>query len=84
MGDDVEKGDGNTETKAPENKPGMSQSSKDDIGVCVTILAITLLAIIVTSIKIVTIDMHSVQYAGLFGNNVTTTTPATIHENLYQ
>ena len=56
MGDDVEKGDGNTESKDVQNKPGMSQSSKDDIGVCVTILAITFLAIIVTTIKIVIID----------------------------
>ena len=73
MGEDMEKGDEKTESKAVDNKQGMSQSSKDDIGVCVTILAITVLAIIVTSIKIVIIDMHSTQYAKLFGNNITTT-----------
>ena len=77
MGDDVEKGDENTETKdVKDTKPVMSQSSKDDIGVCVTILAITFLAIIVTTIKIVIIDMHSPQYAALFGNNITTTPAA--------
>ena len=78
MGDDAEKGDGNTESKDVQNKPGMSQSSKDDIGVCVTILAITFLAIIVTTIKIVIIDMHSEQYAALFGNNITTTPAAPV------
>ena len=61
MGDDVEKADEIIETKDLQKDPkqGMSQGSKDDIGVCVTILAITLLAIIVTSIKIIIIDMHS-------------------------
>lgn len=89
MGDDVEKGDGTIENKDVQNKPGMSQSSKDDIGVCVTILAITFLAIIVTTIKIVVIDMHSTQYAALFGNNITTTPttpdlPPTTVESIYQ
>jgi hypothetical protein len=74
MDEDIEKGDENKDTKdlQKEGKQGMSQSSKDDIGVCVTILLITLLAIIVTSIKIVLLDMNG-EYATLFGNNVTTT-----------
>ena len=90
MGDDVEKADENTETKDLHKDPkqGMSQGSKDDIGVCVTILAITLLAIIVTSIKIIIIDMHSEQYASLFGNNITTTTTprvaTTVGEGIFQ
>ena len=85
MGEDVEKGDEKAESKAVDNKPGMSQSSKDDIGVCVTILAITVLAIIVTSIKIVIIDMHSTQYASLFGNNVTTTiATTTLKDDIFQ
>ena len=90
MGDDVEKADENTETKDLQKDPkqGMSQSSKDDIGVCVTILAITVLAIIVTSIKIIIIDMHSEQYASLFGNNITTTTTprvaTTVEEGIFQ
>jgi len=86
MADDAEKGDVTTDNKdVQKDKPGMSQSSKDDIGVCVTILAITFLAIIVTTIKIVIIDMHSEQYAALFGNNVTTTTtPApTVVESIF-
>ena len=86
MDDDAEKGDVTTDNKdVQKDKPGISQSSKDDIGVCVTILAITFLAIIVYTIKIVIIDMHSEQYAALFGNNVTTTTTAapTIVESIY-
>ena len=70
-----------------DDKVGMSQSSKDDIGVCFTILAITLLAIIVTSVKIIIIDMHSEQYAALFGNNITTTTTpstTTIRDDIFQ
>lgn len=82
--DDLEKGDEETvdETKeaeatrdaAHDKDKGMSQSSKDDIGVCVTIILITVLAVIVTSIKIVLIDMHSAEYANFFGTNITTTT----------
>ena len=80
IGEDLEKGDESKETKdlvepkEKEPEKGMSQSSKDDIGVCVTIILITVLAIIVTSIKIVVIDMYSPEYAALFGNNITTTT----------
>ena len=77
MGNDPEKAEIIEDSKdLPKDatKAGMSQSSKDDIGVCVTIILITILAIIVTSIKIVLIDMHSVEYASLFGNNITTTT----------
>ena len=74
--DDVEKGEDTVDTKdaQKDQKSGMSQSSKDDMGVCVTIILITVLAIIVTSIKIVLIDMHDIKYAELFGKNITTTT----------
>ena len=74
--DDVEKGEDPVDTKdaQKDQKSGMSQSSKDDMGVCVTIILITVLAIIVTSIKIVLIDMHDIKYAELFGKNITTTT----------
>ena len=49
---------------------GMSQSSKDDIGVCVVIILITILAIIVTVIKIILIDVPA--YPELFGIETTT------------
>ena len=75
MGEDLEKGEEKIDTKHLQ-KHGKRQNLKDDINVCVTIILITILAIIVTSIKIVLIDMHSVKYAALFGNNVTTTTTA--------
>ena len=82
--EDLEKGEETkdtkdlVDTKEKDVKAGMSQSSKDDIGVCVTIILITVLAIIVTSVKIVLIDMNSGEYPGLFGelNTTTTTTPA--------
>lgn len=55
---------------------GLSQSSKDDIGVCVVIILITVLAIIVTIIKIVLFDIAN--YPELFssggGSDTTTTT----------
>ena len=44
---------------------GMSQSNKDDLGVCIVIILITLLAIVVTAIKIVMIDIEN--YPSLFG-----------------
>ena len=62
-----------THFQRPEQH-GMSQRLKSDIGVCVVIILITILGIIVTALKIVIIDMNSVKYAALFGNNVTTTT----------
>ena len=43
----------------------MSQSNKDDLGVCIVIILITLLAIVVTAIKIVMIDIEN--YPSLFG-----------------
>ena len=67
-GGDAEKGD-----DLPK-QTGMSQSSKDDIGVCVVIILITILAIIVTAIKIVLFDRQT--YPELFGVTTTTTTPA--------
>lgn len=54
---------------------GLSQSSKDDIGVCVVIIAITFLAIIVTIIKIILFDRNT--YPELFGG--ATTTPPSVN-----
>ena len=71
MDDDPERGEG------PDNIPkqsGMSQSSKDDIGVCVVIILITILAIIVTAIKIVLFDRQT--YPTLFGLTTAATTEA--------
>lgn len=76
MGEDLEKGVEKIDTKILSSA-GKRKSLKDDINVGVTIILLVILAIIVTSIKIVVIDMHSVKYAALFGNNVTTTTTST-------
>lgn len=63
----VEKGEAETEHSKHPTQPqsGLSQSSKDDIGVCVVIISITLLAIIVTIIKIILFDLSN--YPELFG-----------------
>jgi hypothetical protein len=44
----------------------MSQSSKDDLGVCIVIILITVLAIIVTVIKIIMFDISN--YPEIFGD----------------
>ena len=49
----------------PQQQQGLSQSSKDDIGVCVVIILITILAVIVTIFKIVLFDINN--YPELFG-----------------
>ena len=49
----------------PQQQQGLSQSSKDDIGVCVVIILITILAVIVTIFKIVLFDISN--YPELFG-----------------
>ncbi len=51
--------------KLPGKQSGMSQSSKDDLGVCIVIILITVLAIIVTVIKIVMFDIAA--YPEIFG-----------------
>ena len=67
----IEKGETETEQKhPPQPQSGLSQSSKDDIGVCVVIISITLLAIIVTIIKIILFDLSN--YPELFGYPETT------------
>ena len=63
---DSEKGQSNDKDKQQvQERSGMSQSSKDDLWVCVVIILITVLAIIVTVIKIILFDIH--QYPALFG-----------------
>ena len=60
----------------PQQQQGLSQSSKDDIGVCVVIILITILAVIVTIFKIVLFDINN--YPELFGGSpVNTSTPPT-------
>ena len=54
---------------------GLSQSSKDDIGVCVVIISITILAIIITVIKIVLFDISA--YPELFGSDPVTSNTTT-------
>ena len=62
---DAEKADSPKEDPQSKQSAGMSQSSKDDLGVCIVIILITLLAIVVTAIKIVMIDIKA--YPQLFG-----------------
>ena len=60
----------------PQQQQGLSQSSKDDIGVCVVIILITILAVIVTIFEIVLFDINN--YPELFGGSpVNTSTPPT-------
>merc|ERR1711894_340193 len=69
----AEKPDTTTETQKQQLQPtGLSQSSKDDIGVCVVIISITVLAIIITVIKIVLFDISA--YPELFGGPATSNT----------
>jgi len=51
--------------EANKEQQGMSQSSKDDLGVCVVIILIVVRAIIVTVIKAIIFDR--VKYPELFG-----------------
>ena len=74
----VEKGESEKplQQQQQQQQQGLSQSSKDDIGVCVVIILITVLAIIVTIIKIVLFDINN--YPELFGGSpVNTSTPPT-------
>ena len=52
-------------SKKDKEKSGMSQSSKDDLGVCVAIGFIVLLAVIVTVVKVIIYDRF--KYPHLFG-----------------
>ena len=54
-------------TSDTKTKTGMNQGAKDDIGVCVVIILITVLAVIVTVIKIILFDVTT--YPELFGNS---------------
>ena len=74
MGQDLENGDEFVDLKGIQDSY-RRQNLKDDIGVCVTIILITIFGIVFTAIKIVLMDMHSVKYGHLFGNNITTTSP---------
>ena len=73
MQDTVEIG----ETHQRYERTGMSLGLNSDIGVCVTMICLTILSLFVTAIKIVVIDMNSYKYASLFGYNVTTTEQST-------
>ena len=48
-------------------RTGMSLGMKSDIGVCVTMILLTILSVFITAIKILLIDMNSEKYAHLFG-----------------
>lgn len=63
---------------ATDNKQssGMSQANKDDLGVGIAIILITVLAIIVTVIKIILFDIKA--YPEIFGGGPTASPPTNI------
>eukprot|EP00095_Tigriopus_kingsejongensis_P011410 maker-scaffold508_size152036-snap-gene-0.16 protein:Tk11410 transcript:maker-scaffold508_size152036-snap-gene-0.16-mRNA-1 annotation:"hypothetical protein" len=58
---------GSPPTAQDKQATGMSQASKDDLGVCVVIILITVLAIIVTITKIILFD---IKQAPIFGQDI--------------
>ena len=66
-------------------RTGMSLGMKSDIGVCVTMILLTILSVFITAIKILLIDMNSEKYAHLFGrineyNTSTTIDPTNLSQ----
>ena len=77
MDEDVEKREDDVREFQRYERSGMSLGMKSDIGVCITMISLTILSMLLTTIKILLIDMNSAKYAALFGYNVTTTTTST-------
>ena len=77
MDEDVEKREDDVREFQRYERSGMSLGMKSDIGVCITMTTLTILSMLLTTIKILLIDMNSAKYAALFGYNVTTTTTST-------
>ena len=77
MDEDVEKREDDVREFQRYERSGMSLGMKSDIGVCITMVSLTILSMLLTTIKILLIDMNSAKYAALFGYNVTTTTTST-------
>ena len=65
---DIEKGEEKKGTDDDENR-ALSESSKENILVYVTLLLVTILAAIITVIKIVLLDIDSDKYSNLFKSN---------------
>ncbi len=64
----IEKGDQIQGGGEDENKV-LSESSKENILVYVTLLLVTILAAVITAIKIVLVDLDSEKYSNLFDSN---------------
>ena len=80
-GEDIEKCEPVVRETVRYERTGMSLGMKSDIGVCVTMILLTILSVFITAIKILLIDMNSEKYARLFGrlndyNTSTTIDPA--------
>ena len=65
---DIEKDDQKKGVGEDENKV-LSESTKENLLVYVTLLLVTLLAAVITVIKIVLIDLDSDKYSNLFDSN---------------
>ena len=66
-GEDIEKCEPVVRETVRYERTGMSLGMKSDIGVCVTMILLTILSVFITAIKILLIDMNSEKYARLFG-----------------
>ena len=77
MDEDVEKREDDVREFQRYERSGMSLGMKSDIGVCITMISLTILSMLLTTIKILLIDMNTTKYAALFGYNATTTTTST-------
>ena len=84
-GEDIEKCEPVVRETVRYERTGMSLGMKSDIGVCVTMILLTILSVFITAIKILLIDMNSEKYAHLFGRINEYNTSTTIDQtNLSQ
>ena len=65
--EDIEKCETVVRETVRYERTGMSLGMKSDIGVCVTMILLTILSVFITAFKILLIDMNSEKYAHLFG-----------------
>ena len=84
-GEDIEKCEPVVRETVRYERTGMSLGMKSDIGVCVTMILLTILSVFITAIKILLIDMNSEKYAHLFGrineyNTSTTIDPTNLSQ----
>ena len=83
--EDIEKCETVVRETVRYERTGMSLGMKSDIGVCVTMILLTILSVFITAFKILLIDMNSEKYAHLFGrindyNTSTTFVPTNLSQ----